>query len=288
MTKPGGFTLIEILIVVFILALLALISIPVFYLFSRNADVDNAAQEFYTTLNLAQSKTVSSENESQYGVYLDTSVSPNQYILFKGASYETRETAADQNFWLPKTVEFSDVTLDGGNEVVFSRLTGYATPAGSVAVSLKTDASKLKNVFISSSGIISFTEPLAISDTRVKDSRHLHFDYGRTIDTNTESITLLFDGSVSEVIPITTNMSGGQIDWTGTVSVGGADQTVRVHTHSLNSPDTQFSLYRDGRVNDKTLTVTLSGDASGNVAQYSADGLTTSFSSLYVSNFVWQ
>lgn len=286
--SESAFTLIEILIVVFILAVLGVISVPVYDAFLKSSDVDNGMQEFHIALRLAQSKTVSSENESQYGVYIDTAVSPNKYVIFKGASYATRDTAFDQPFWLSKTTEFSAISLGGGNEVVFNRLTGYATQSGSVSVRLKADTSKIKTIYIAVAGVLSFTAPAPITDTRLKDSRHVHFDYSRIIATGGETITLLFDNTVSKVIPISTNMFGGQIDWMGTVSVGGVDQTVSVKTHRLNSQDTQFSIHRDGRFNTKSLKVTISGDNSGNLVLYSADGATTSFSSIYVSNLNWQ
>ncbi|OGZ74299.1 MAG: hypothetical protein A3A12_02665 [Candidatus Staskawiczbacteria bacterium RIFCSPLOWO2_01_FULL_43_17b] len=284
----AGFTLIEILVVIFILAVLVLVSIPALDLFLKNSHVANGMQEFYTALTLAQSKTIASQDESQYGVYVDTGVSPHRYVIFKGATYATRLEAADQSFWLPKTVEFSEILLGSGNEVVFSKLTGYANPAGSVSVRLKADASKTKTVYISSAGILDFTAPAVVADTRVKDSRHVHVDYSRVIDTATESITMLFDGTVSQVIPIAVNMAGGQIYWTGTVAAGGSDQTVTVRTHRLNDADTQFSIHRDASMNNKSLRVTISGDSSGNLALYSADGLTTSFSSVYVSDLEWQ
>lgn len=286
--QESAFTLVEILVVIFILAVLGMVSVPAFDAFLKSSDVDNGMQEFHMALRLAQSKTVSSENESQYGVYVDTAAAPHKYVIFKGASYAARDAAFDQSFWLPKTTEFSAISLGGGSEVVFNKLTGYATQSGSVAVRLTADTSKIKTVYIAGSGVLSFTAPAAIADTRLQDSRHLHFDYSRGITTGSETITLLFDNTVSKVIPISTNMSGGQIDWTGTVTVGGALQTVSVKTHRLNNPDTQFSIRRDRRLNTKSLKVTISGDNSGNLALYSADGLTTSFSSIYVSNFIWQ
>ncbi len=89
-------------------------------------------------------------------------------------------------------------------------------------------------------------------------------------------------------IPINQYLSLGQFDWSGTVDVGGTNQTIRIHTLRFNSPDTQFSAHRDRRFNDKALEITVSGDGSGNVVQYSANGLTTNFTSIFVSNFAWQ
>lgn len=283
-----GFTLLEIVIVIFILGSLAAVSLPAINTLALSTDLDSGMRQFTTALKLAQSKTVSSETDSQYGVYMDTGVFPNKFVIYKGATYAGRDASYDQHFWLPKTVEFSGISLGGGSEVVFEKLTGYALQSGSIAVRMISNTAKLKTVYISGSGVFSEVAPGSITDTRAKDSRHVHVDYSRVIDTNTESITLLFDGTVSQVIPLVSNMSNGQIEWTGTVTAGGSPQTVRVHTHRLNSADTQFSIHRDGSLNNKTLRITISGDATGNVLLYSADGQTTSASSFYASNLIWQ
>ncbi|MEK7562394.1 MAG: hypothetical protein AAB509_01805, partial [Patescibacteria group bacterium] len=104
------------------------------------------------------------------------------------------------------------------------------------------------------------------------------------INMNNENIILTFDNNVVQQIPL--NQFSGEIDWQGDVSVGGTNQTIYIHTYKLNNPNTQFSIKRDRRYNSKSLAVTISGDSSGNLAQYSADGLTTSYSSIYVSNFL--
>ena len=88
----------------------------------------------------------------------------------------------------------------------------------------------------------------------------MHFDYSRAIDTAKEIITLTFDNTVTQTIPISSNLVAGQILWQGTVNVGGTDQIVRVHTHSLNNPTSQFSIHRDRRLNTKSLKITISLD----------------------------
>ena len=285
-----GFTLFEVIIVVVILAILSIIAISDFLFLQRRTDVDNGIQEYAGVLKLAQSKTLASENESQYGVHIAIPLtSPNKYVLFKGSSYVTRDTTYDQNYYLPKTLEFFDINLSYGSvAIVFDKLTGASNVSGSISIRSKIDSSQSKTVYIASSGTVGFELSLSISDTRLKDSRHLHFDYSRLINVNSENIILTFDNSITQIIPINAYLSAGEINWEGTVGVSGSNQTVKIHTHRLNNSDTQFSIHRDRRFNDKMLEVAISGDSSGNLAEYSADGLTTDYSSIYVSNFVWQ
>lgn len=284
-----GFTLFEVIIVIAILSLLAVIPVANFVLLQKRTELNNSIQELAGVISLAQNKTLASESNSQFGVYLDTTVSPNRYILFQGATYGTRNTSADNVYLLKSSMEFYEISLGGGNEIDFNRLTGEPEQFGSISIRVKTDTSQNKIVYISNSGAVSFSEQPVLSDeNRVKDTRHLTFDYSRYIDVNNESVILTFDGSVTKQILISQYLMAGELDWEGSVDVNGASQKIHIHTNRLNNTDTQFSVLRDRRYNDKSLVITISGDGSGNLAQYSADGLTTGFLSTYVSNFYFQ
>lgn len=283
--KNKGFTLVEILVVVAILSFLAVIVLSDFFSFKKKSDLNNNVQEFVSVLKLAQNKTLSSENYYKYGVYINTGVTPNQYSLFAGDSYATKISGSEKIYYLQDTLEFYGISLGGGNEIVFNKLNGAVEQSGSVVIRVKTDTSKNKTVYIAGSGAISLNAiGGSLDDSRVKDYRHLHIDYSRTINTASENIVLTFDNSVTQTIPINSYLVGGQIEWQGTTAVGGSNQIVRIITHNLNNGGTIFSVTRDGR-NNKILKITLSGDASGYLAQYSADGLTANYTSTYVSSF---
>lgn len=300
LNRNRGFTLIELVLVIAILSILAGIFITSFISAQKRSELDNSSQQIIAILKLAQNKTLASEQNSQYGVSFNTAASPHQYILFKGVNYVSRETSYDQVYSLPKTLGFFGVSLDGGSEVVFEKLTGTAKQSGNITLRLKTDISQSKTIYISNSGTVGFVAPTTITDTRVKDSRHLHFNYSRIIDTNNENLILTFDSSVTKTIPIKTSLVAGQFQWSGTVAVGSENQTIDIRTHRLNNPDSQFSIYRDRRFNSKTLKVKISADGSGSLAEYSADGLTVNGLtivdcstgatglSIYVSNCKWQ
>jgi len=285
----AGFTLFEIIIAIAILSILVAIGIPNFFSLKKSIDLDNNVQGIISALKLAQNKTLSSENDSQYGVFIDTAVSPNRYVLFKGADYVSREPDADVVYYLENATEFYDISLGGGNEIVFDRVTGASEEAGSLSVRMSTDTERNKTIYIANSGAVGFAPPAASYDgSRIKDSRHVRFDYSRTIDTATESLTLIFDSSVSRPVPISSFLVGGQLKWRDVVNVGGVDQVIEIDTRKLNDSGTVFTILRDKRYNDKSLDITISGDSSGYLAQYSADGLEVNHSSIYASNFIWQ
>ena len=286
--KEKSFTLVEILTIVGILIVLTALSVPAFRFFQKESDLNNSAEEIIDTLRLAQNKTISSEGASQYGVHFEA----GEYVLFKGATYNP---AAIENeiHNLPGSVEISEVELvGGGSEVVFDRVTGTTNQSGKVVLRLKTDISKTKTIYIENSGQVGLTNPAVPSDTnRVKDSRHVHFDYSRAIAASSEKLILTFTydtSTVTQEIVIADHLKDGQIYWEGEVEVAGSIQKLKIHTHRLNNPDTQFCVHRDRRYNNKALEIKISGDTSGNLIQYSADGLTTAGTSIYVSKPDWQ
>jgi len=290
--QKRGFIFIELVVVIGILVMLAAIAIPAFRFFQKESDLNNSADQIINALRLAQNKTLASEGDSQWGLYFSATTSPHQYTLFQGANYASRQASLDEIHKLPKGVEIYEINLEsGGFETVFERVSGITQQFGTIALRLKTDNAKTATVYIENSGQAGLTVPLSPSDeNRIKDSRHVHFDYTRIIETSTESLILTFEGGVVENIVITDNLKDGQISWEGIVDVGGDNQQIKIHTHTLNDFEegTQFCIHRDRRYNNKALMVEISNDPTGFLIDYSADGLTTIKTSIYASEANWQ
>lgn len=285
-----GFTLTELIVVIALVVLLGGLALPAIRVAQKNSELEDAAQLLQSALRLAQSRTLGSEAASQYGVFFDTAASPDRYILFRGSSYATRDVAADEAYTLSQNLEISEITMPG-NEAVFSRVTGTVFGPGSVTLRSLSHPDKQEAVYVSSSGTIQRAQAFMPSDAgRQKDSRHVHQDYtGRTIATVTERLRLVFPSTTYEII-LADNMKAGQIFWKGGILVDGALQTLQVQTHRLNDPGlgTQFSITRDRSKNTKAVTVEISGDGTGDLIRYDAQGQTTKGSSLYGSAPQWQ
>lgn len=269
-----GFTLIEILLVLFFFVILLGSSVVVVSSLRSESELTNTAQEILSVLRIAQNRTVASEGQTRYGVYFDNMSSPHQYVLFHGSDYASG--VVDEVYKLSSTLEFSAISFGAGSEVVFQRIQGTSSVAGDVTLRVKEDTSKIKTVYVQSSGNMEIGVTAAASDTdRDKDSRHMHVDYGdRTIST-AETITLDF-GSITEDILISDFMSAGEFDWSGDVLVGVETQSMRIHTHQFNADipnKTVFSVHRDLRVNNQPVTIEISGDLPllTKIIQYDGD-----------------
>lgn len=293
-----GFTIIELMVAILIMASISTIVVTNFPVMQKQVSLNNVNQELIAVLRLAQVKAMTAESNSAYGVYFNYSVTPNKYILFKGSSYASRDTTADRTYSFPRGISMGVSLTPTGQQVVFSKITGVPQAYGTILLSApavnKGDSAIFKTIGISSSGVLNPEYTNGDTD-RVKDSRHIAFDYTRTIDINNESIVLSYNsGTVVHTFPISAYLTSGQIELTDVADVGGTSQTVRVKTVLLNStgPKTTFHIYRDRRYNDKSVTITISGDTSGSLVQYSADGVTTTSSSVYITpsitNTNWQ
>jgi len=150
MNSNKGFTLLEILIA---LGILAMILTIVFFSFSKlnsSQALDKSADLVVSVLEEARSHTLSSVGASQYGVYLDEF----EITLFKGTTYVPLD--ADNKVTALNTfVAIRDVDLSGGgSSVVFKRLTGSTDEVGTAEVYLKTDPSTFRTITISSTGVV--------------------------------------------------------------------------------------------------------------------------------------
>ena len=278
-----GATLLEVIIGIAVLFILIAIALPSSST-KKTMDVQINAQQIVSTLSLARSRTTASESDSQHGVFFD--VVSSSYTLFEGSDYASRDIGEDQVFEISSSVEISSVSFAGGNEIVFERIYGSTLQSGSLVLELVSDPSVTSTVLVAPSGQINTSSPLVPSDNdRVVDSRHVHIEYvGRDINTSTENIVLTFP-TATEIIPISDNMSGGEIVWSSTIMVDGEEQQLSIQTHRLNDImlGTQLSIKRDRGFNTKALEVSLSGDVSGEIIIYTALGELTPGTSIYAS-----
>ncbi len=271
-SRSGGFTLIEILVAMAILVLIAFLAIASFTTFRQQVEIDSSSQNILSVLRLARSKTLASESEDNYGVHFQS----DKYVLFKGTVYDSND-AANKEYSLTDSEIYSISLNGGGSDVIFNRIRGTTEEYGNVAIRLVSDTNKAHTININSYGQVSLNDSVTVSSTRVIDSRHLHFDLNWSIQ-NSTTLTLAFTDSPNP--PVTQNIAmagffnvGKTVfDWSGTIAVNGSDQVIRIHTHSLDAFDTNLSINRDLRYNNKALTVSIDGQE---IVTYSAAGVAT-------------
>ncbi len=270
-----GFTIIEILVSSSIIIALAAIGILAYRSAARQVDLQIETQKVISILHLARSRTLASVDQSRYGVHVDSA----GYTLFKGASYNAA-SPANEVYELPAGVEMYDISLGGGNDVIFDRLTGATAQTGSLKMRRSNNPSQFTTIEVAPSGISGLPGQTQPVDSRVTDTRHMHFDLGWSIK-NSDTLTLFFpdtssgpgsDIQVDIAMADFFNSDRTSFLWADTIDVRGAAQTLRLNTHLLDDTDTIVSIRRDGRFNTQALEVSIDDQA---IVSYTSDGTAT-------------
>lgn len=277
-----GFTLVEILIITAILVLLIAIPVPAFRFFQGSVNLNNAQDEIISNLNLVESRTLASEEAAQYGIYFDKD--NGNYTLFSGSSYQTRDQNYDKTYTLSSAVEIFEINLklvsnplESSNEVVFNRITGSSNQTGNLILRLKARPEDTRVIHVLSSGKVVTQVPSVSEVQRKKDSRHVHFDLGWSIQNAT---ILKFKFLSPEPDQIGTiemanyfNQDKTNFDWSGSFIVNEAEQEFRIHIHSLDASNTILCIHRDRNQNknNEEVIIYIFDGADKEIAHYFAD-----------------
>lgn len=144
-------TLVEILAVVAIMTVLFAAVMSAFGPYRDEQILNAEASAVESLLNKARAQTLSSLDDSVYGVHFES----GRAVLFRGFAF-SEPSAYNEEAVLNPHAEISDIDLlSGGNDVVFARLTGEATStSGTTTISLISDPAKKRKIFILPAGIV--------------------------------------------------------------------------------------------------------------------------------------
>ncbi len=123
--RRGGFSLLEVMIVIALIAMLVAATLPITMDFLFRFIVIGETKVLESNLKSAQAKAISAKNDSSFGVkFFPADICPLEdcYVIFQGDSYDTRAVGEDEVFYLPRE---ADIELVGEySEVVFEKNTG--------------------------------------------------------------------------------------------------------------------------------------------------------------------
>ena len=272
-----GFSVIEFVVVAGLVVLVGVATLVVLLQFRAQADLDSATEGIRGALGISRSRTLGSENASTYGVYFESAT----YTIFTGRVY-VPGAPSNEPQQIPTGIEIFNVQLSTSTpSVVFDRLTGNTSTTGTIGLRRIGDVSPSRTIVVESSGNVSLAAAsVAQLGTRVTDTRHLHFDLGWTIQ-NAETLRLRFSDPPNPDVVNDIAMASyfdapkSMFLWEGDTSVYGANQHIKVHTHSLDSLNTMLSVHRDRRNNSKALTLSIIDGIEKQIASYTASGTST-------------
>ena len=142
-----GFTLIEMLIVVVILAIISSITISGFYRFREDTMLDRMAVDVKSILTKARQQTLTAKNGYAYGVRFND----QQIFLYKG-SFSSSSSELIIN--VDPLVSMSSSSFSGGtNDIRFTKFTGEPSATGTINVSLDSDKTRYRTITVYQSGL---------------------------------------------------------------------------------------------------------------------------------------
>jgi prepilin-type N-terminal cleavage/methylation domain-containing protein len=140
-----GFSLVEILLSLALLALVAGIGAPLFVSFQNRNDLDVASVTLVHAMRRAQLLARAVSQDSDWGVSIGTST----ITLFQGSSYAARVVASDEISSISPAI-----TKSGILEYVFSKFTGYPQAIGTTT--LMSVQNETRIITINAKGTISY------------------------------------------------------------------------------------------------------------------------------------
>lgn len=267
----NGFSLIEIIVVVAIIMLLIGLAGASFRTFGQNVSLGSAAQRVVIVLDEARNRTIGSEDDSHFGVHFEA----DRYVLFKGDTYNAN-SPDNVVHTLPTGIELSAITLaGGGSDVPFAGVSGRTTKTGTVTLRRTSDTAVTQTITIAPLGQADQSGTVTTTNSRISDTRHVHFTLGWSIQ-GTSTLTLVFDDSpdVTKNVTMATYFNADQtdFDWSEAVDVNGNEEKLRVQSHSIDATNTVLSIERDRRTNEKAVTISID---SRPIVSYAANGTAT-------------
>lgn len=140
-----GFTLIEMMLAVAVIGIITGISAPVYQSFQNRNNIDIAAASTAQSLRRAEALATAVDGDDSWGV----KIQPGSIILFKGASYEGRDTAFDEIFDVP-----ASIVPSGLAQVVFARFSGIPQETGTIT--LTNNNADIRTIAINAKGTITY------------------------------------------------------------------------------------------------------------------------------------
>ena len=140
-----GFTLLEILLSIALIALLSGLSVPVYQSFQVKNDLDIASNTIAQNARRAQVLAQAVDGDTTWGIYIQS----GSITLFQGSSYASRNTNYDEDFEMP-----TSIVPSGLQEIVFSKL--YGEPQVTGTVTLTTSTNETANLILNEKGMVSY------------------------------------------------------------------------------------------------------------------------------------
>jgi prepilin-type N-terminal cleavage/methylation domain-containing protein len=154
--KNHGFSLTELLIVVAIMLVLVVTAVPLYNNLHVESQLDDVASGLVSALRGARINSVARVNNSTYGLYVDSSAVPQQFVVYEVSAgvtpviFGNRIVPNDVPTTLPSSLSIS-TTIPGG-DISFQKGTGQASDTGSPTITVMHASGEFREITINPIG----------------------------------------------------------------------------------------------------------------------------------------
>ncbi|MBI4991749.1 MAG: prepilin-type N-terminal cleavage/methylation domain-containing protein [Candidatus Harrisonbacteria bacterium] len=151
-----GFTLLELIISIGLLVIIGSIVVLNLAGFRSQRELELATENLVAYLRDAQSRAISQQASSKWGVHFDAAVNDNDsYSIFSGNDYATG--SVQNKIFLPLSLKFSDPAEGTTKDIIFSKVSGATSPAV-VKLALSGNESSFFTININANGVIDYAK----------------------------------------------------------------------------------------------------------------------------------
>jgi prepilin-type N-terminal cleavage/methylation domain-containing protein len=141
-----GFTLLELLIVIGILAVLAAIGSGFYINYVRDSEVNSTADNIISDLKSTQAKSITGEDGRKWGIRFINGADDYYEIFSTPTDYSDPAKTIQSTIYLPGSAYFTQPAELSNSTVIFDKIKGTTASSASITVSSFSNKTKTANI----------------------------------------------------------------------------------------------------------------------------------------------
>jgi prepilin-type N-terminal cleavage/methylation domain-containing protein len=148
--NKSGFTLLELMLVMAILAIIAFVSRDLYTNFALDATIDNNSKTIMFDLRSARNRAMNGQDDYNWGIHFVNSASDYYEIFSTPTNYASASTTIESTNYLNGNITFSSPANGNSIDIIFTKISGLATATDIIIIS----GTNQRTISVKSQGLI--------------------------------------------------------------------------------------------------------------------------------------